>query len=292
MITLDNGNLTVKIDEQGAQLRNIFCPETQIEYLWQADPKFWGRTSPILFPIVGRLKDNKYTYQNESFEMEQHGFARDANFTVVDHKDTYVIFELKSNAETLAMYPFEFELRVAYELTDDNQVTVNFVVSNHSEFEMLYSIGAHPGFNVPLTADDTFETTNVSVEPNCKFAQIPLVGPYNDAKNPKTLDFTQHLNLDHELFKQDALILDLQKQPVQIKLQGTNSEHGVNVNVDQAPYTGIWSPYPVESPFVCIEPWWGIADSIDTNQRIEDKMAMNKLLPSASEEHGYSISVF
>lgn len=292
MITLDNGNLAVKIDEQGAQLKSIFCPETQIDYMWQADPKFWGRTSPVLFPIVGRLKDNKYTYRNEPFEMGQHGFARDSQFDVLEHKDTYAVFQLKSSRKTLSVYPFYFELKVTYELTDDNELTVNFVVSNDSESEMLYSVGAHPGFNVPLAAGDTFETTTVSVEPNQKFQQIPLVGPFNDAKHPKTLNFEQPLTLDHELFDQDALILDLENQPVQFKMQGAHSEHGINVNVANAPYTGIWSPYPTQSPFVCIEPWWGIADSVDSNQRLENKMAINKLAPEASAEHGYSISLF
>lgn len=291
MITLKNQYLTVQIDELGAELTSVTDTDG-LEYIWQADPTYWKRHAPILFPIVGRLKDNQYQYDGQTYEMTQHGFARDNQFKVESQLSAKVSLVLHPNDETMAKYPFKFELRIIYELVD-HQLNVSLNVINPAQDTLLFSIGAHPGFNVPLVKGrGSFEDSFVRVAPKKAYTQIPLKPPYSDPTDPKTIDLTKPLSLDHDLFNSDAIVLSLEHRETTVMLANAQDDHGVSLTVENAPYVGIWSPYPKKAPFVCVEPWWGLADTVNSDGKLTDKFAINKLAGRHAFAGRYSISFF
>ena len=150
---LENDVLRVEIDSFGAELKSVMAKETKQEYMWQGDPKFWGRTSPVLFPFIGSLKNKQFTYKGKVYPMGQHGFARDMEHALVSQTNDEIWFELLSNEETLAKFPFEFKLMIGYQLVD-NKVKVLWNVENPSEETLYFSIGAHPAFNCPIHGEE------------------------------------------------------------------------------------------------------------------------------------------
>ncbi|GAK47795.1 hypothetical protein LOSG293_120320 [Secundilactobacillus oryzae JCM 18671] len=292
MITLKNDYLTVKINEVGAELTSVVDAESQAEYMWQGSSKSWNRHAPILFPIVGRLQDDTFTYDGQEYHMGQHGFARDHTFEIETVSDTLVTLKLASSTETREKYPFDFVLRVTFELKD-HVLSVQDQVTNTSTGEMLFSLGGHPGFNVPFdepTAD--FTDYQVTVSPRQVYTTLPLKGASVDVANEGTLDLNQPLKLDHELFDQDAKILKLNEVETTVMLSSTVNDHGVALTVQNAPYLGIWSAYPNTGNFVCIEPWWGIADPVGHNGELKDKLGMRRLAANETESFTYQVSYF
>lgn len=162
--TLKNDQLSVTVDTFGAEMHSI--QHDDIEYLWQADPKFWGRHAPVLFPIVGKLKNGQYHYNEQTYQMGGHGFARDNDFELIKKSDNELVFELRDNEDSLNHYPFHFNFRVSYKLVD-NKIRVRYEVKNEDEKFMSFGVGAHPAFNVPLK-NGTFEDYQLTVSPDEK----------------------------------------------------------------------------------------------------------------------------
>ncbi|MDO4903499.1 MAG: aldose 1-epimerase family protein [Limosilactobacillus sp.] len=291
MITLHNESLTVEIDELGAQPHSIKRNDNGIEYLWQGDPASWKRQAPVLFPFVGRLKDNQYTFDGKTYHQSQHGFARERQFTVVDKTDDRVVLELHSDDESRKVFPFEFVLKITYKL-DDDQLTVNYNVKNPGDRSLIYAIGAHPGFNVPVTADGTFENVELSVSPAEEYSRILLKPPYNDSYHPQLIDMTKPLAINHELFNDDAIIYKTAGSDFNVTLHDKTIDHGVNVSTKGTKYVGIWSTYPTEANFVCIEPWWGIADNVEADGLLLHKQDMSRLAPGQDRDYDFSIKPF
>ncbi|MFY1068781.1 aldose 1-epimerase family protein [Enterococcus sp. AD013-P3] len=288
-VTIENGQLIATIAYHGAQLTSIKSKATGLEYLWTADPAYWGRHAPILFPIVGSLKDGSYRYQGKTYHLPQHGFARDRDFQLVEQSGEAVTFCLKADLQTKAVYPFDFELYVHYELGGEG-VQVRYEVKNPASEELLFSIGGHPGFNVPLTEDLTFEDYYLAFSPMKSRITLPLKDGFIDAAQ-KTLGATNtNLKLTHEMFENDALIYE-SKGLTKITIASDKSPHSVSVAFNNMPYFGIWSPYPKESPFICIEPWAGIADTIDATGELADKLGIQKLGPEETFVTKYAITV-
>lgn len=286
--TLENQFLKATINTHGAEISSVKDQNTGTEYLWQADPAIWARHAPTLFPIVGRLKNDTYTYRGKDYHMTQHGFARDSEFEVEENTGTTATFLLKSNDQTREMYPFEFELRVIYNLVN-NILSVKFNVKNLTNDEMIFGVGGHPGFNLRLDEDVKKRNYFFSFEPSKSRVCIPLEGAYIDI-DKRTLAPTDTLiEVSDELFKNDALIYEL-NSATKISLRNDKNDYHINVMLDQTPFVGLWSPYPKTADFVCIEPWWGIADEVNGTGSFEDKVGMNKL--SAGEEFttGYKIA--
>ncbi|AVK60410.1 galactose mutarotase [Lactobacillus sp. CBA3605] len=290
-VELKNEYLTVQINEAGAELSSVKADDG-LEYMWQADPKFWGRHAPVLFPIVGRLKDDQYTIAGQSYRMGQHGFARDQKFRVVSQTSTQAVLELTDSQATRAMYPFAFRLRLHYTLTD-HELTVGYDVHNPANQELLFSIGGHPAFNAPLaTPEGSLTNYQVTVAPKQKYQHIPLQAPYNDVDQATTMDLTKPLPLTRDLFKDDAVILALNKQETTLLLSSDLDDHGVAMTIEAAPYVGLWSPYPQAAPFVCLEPWWGIADNINHDGQLSHKMGINRLAANQTFNASYAIKFF
>ncbi|WP_409022534.1 aldose 1-epimerase family protein [Dellaglioa sp. P0083] len=291
-VELKNDFITVKIAEQGAELISITGNDTSIEYIWQADKQYWGRHAPVLFPFVGRLKNDEYAYDHKTYKMGQHGFARDMLFTAASKSKTSVVLELGSSPETISKYPFNFRLRLHY-ILNNHQIKVIYDVYNPDENPLLFSIGGHPAFNVPLkNAYLNLENYQIEVAPNVERRQIPLVGPFSDIENAKSVKFNEPIKLSRETFKNDALIYELKQLETTVLLSTPEDDHGVSVTLNGADYVGIWSKYPENSPFVCIEPWWGVADNIKSTGNLSDKSNIYTLEKNKSFEGSYEITVF
>ncbi|WP_086313060.1 aldolase 1 epimerase LacX [Enterococcus sp. 7F3_DIV0205] len=287
-VQIENEFLIATIAEDGAELVSLKSKKNNIEYIWQADPAFWGRHAPVLFPVVGRLKDDRYTYENQTYPMSQHGFARDSLFEVIEHGSELVSLSLKSNKETKKVYPFDFELILSYALEADNLV-VNYQVENTGNSEMYFSIGGHPAFNVPLEQSLTFDDYYLSFSPKKSRTQIPLAGPFADFEH-KTLGQTNtSLDIRRELFKNDAIIFET-KGVNTFTIETDEGPHSISLSYSDMPYVGIWSPYPQEAPFVCIEPWCGIADEVNATGNLVDKKGINNLAAAEVFKTQYTLT--
>ncbi|WP_057896347.1 aldose 1-epimerase family protein [Liquorilactobacillus oeni] len=290
-VTLENEQLKAVFTENGAEMVSLFGKEKRIEYLWQADPKFWGRHAPVLFPIVGRLKDDHYRFGEQSYELHQHGFARDQQFSLTKKTAELVTFTLSSSEVSKSKYPFDFILRVTYQLYSD-KVSVSYNVENPSSKELYFSIGGHPAFNVPLTKEgDSFENYHVEILPYKKRKQIGLVGNYTDLAHAQIKDIAQ-IALSRKTFSKDAVILELQEEQTTLLLTNKKEDCGVRLQMEDAQYCGIWSPYPADAPFVCLEPWWGLADDLTASGKLSEKQAIHALPAYAKFTGNYAITVF
>ena len=285
--TLRNSQLTVVIDSFGAELNSI--KSNDIEYLWQADQNFWARHAPVLFPIVGKLKNGEYHYREETYKMGGHGFARDSEFKLVKEDDDELIYELCQSEESLLHYPFKFTFRVFYTL-NANKIKIRYEVKNDDEKFLNFGVGAHPAFNVPLK-NGSFEDYTLTISPNEKRIFIPL----NPASGTLKLDEksevdVSELPLTHQLFDQDALVYTSSDE-MKVSLTNDLDEHSVTVTWKNMPYFGLWSPYPAEAPFVCIEPWCGIADDENTDGDLTTKFGINELAPEGKFSCEYIIEI-
>jgi len=265
---LENEFTSATIKSLGAELSSFILKETGREYMWQADPAFWDRHSPLLFPIVGRLKNNTYRVGTTEYSLPQHGFTRDMEFTLVDSSATHCVFRLSSNSQTLAQYPYPFELDVCYTL-EAQTLVVEYRVKNTSEQKMYFSIGAHPGFNCPDLLDYVLEFSEPETLPRLLVSD-GLIGdavPFLENENM--------IALSPEYFREDAIVLPQPKSEF-ITLRNTKSDHYTTMGIAGFPYLLIWS-LPTGAPFVCLEPWYGIADRIGADPDFTKKEGIQVL---------------
>lgn len=276
-IKLENHFYQVLVDLHGAELTSVYDKVHNMERLWQADPKVWARHAPVLFPIVGKLQDDQYRYQNESYQLSQHGFARDLEFKVIDQQATSVSLQLTDNKDTQAHYPFEFQLTLTYRLIN-SLIQVEYRVVNPSDHDpLLFSIGGHPAFKLPMTTSTKFDDYFIRFKPDKTMIRWPLTPQGIDAEH-RTLGSTNvALQLSHDLFKEDALIYETNGL-TEFRVMSDKTDRFVEVQTD-APYVGLWSKWPVLGDFVCVEPWWGLADFITANGNLTDKFAIQTLKP-------------
>ena len=285
---IKNEYIKAKIKSFGAELNSLQKIDDSLEYIWQGDKEFWARHSPILFPIVGRLKNDSYTYQNQKYNMTQHGFARDKEFEVIKNEVDFIEFRLKSDEKTLEIYPFSFELYLSYKL-EKNSLIVSYKVINKSDDKMLFSIGAHPAFNWTLKEDEKKEDYFIEFEDLKQTKRYFLndLGLLYKKEDLKIID--NKIPLNEKLFKNDALVFNDVNIKI-ITLKNSNNENFVKLNFKNFPYLGIWSK-PSGSPFICIEPWFGIADDENSIQNFEEKKGLISLQKNEIFSCFYSIEV-
>ncbi|MFZ9045896.1 MAG: aldose 1-epimerase family protein [Cyclobacteriaceae bacterium] len=288
MITISNEQISATVNLHGAEISSLKKRDTNTEYIWQADPSFWGRHSPILFPIVGRLKDDMYIHNGLTYRLFQHGFARDTAFKLVRQEGSCACLSLKSNNQTLEVYPFKFELLISYELKG-NQIGITFEVINQDHQEMFFSIGAHPAFNCPLHQEE-IRSDYTLLFPNPETASTQLLE--NGVRSGSTIPVLheqRELIIADDLFERDALIFDsLTSRMVTLKKEDLNI---VSVHFEGFPYLGIWSR-DRDSPFICIEPWQGIADQISHNLQLSEKDGIIKLKAGEVFKCQYRIKLY
>lgn len=289
MLYLENELLKVAVAAKGAELQSIVRKDTGIEYLWSGDAKYWGKKSPVLFPVVGSLKKNQYLYKMQHYTLGRHGFARDMEFTVTAQTAGSATFTLQSNEQTLQVYPFRFSFSIRYELQNDT-LSVTYDVKNNGEENMLFSVGAHPAFAVPLVAGSTFEDYYLQFDATENTDIWPLSPEGLIENEPKPyLTQTNTLPLTKPMFYGDALVFK-QFQSKKISLLSKATSHGLHFHMEGFPFLGIWSAK--DADFVCIEPWCGIADGVYATGNLFEKEGINNLSPSTTFSRTWSISLF
>lgn len=258
MTTLENEYLRMSIKPEGAELTSIYDKANSLERLWQADPSVWNRHAPILFPFVGRLRDNVYHYRGHTYSLPQHGFARDCTFRVKRESATSVSYELSDTPESRANYPFAFTLQLDYML-DGNKVRVAHTVTNPGAETMFFSIGGHPAFRTPLLDGEAFSDYYIEFEKKETATRWYANGNgLIDRSEENYLQGTAVVPYTLDRFSEDALIFKhLDSSEVSIK--SFKNDHAVTLDFAGWPYLGIWSK-PGGAPFICLEPWLGIAD--------------------------------
>jgi len=289
MFTIENDLLKVIINAKGAELQSIFHKAHQLEYMWSGDPAFWAKKSPILFPIVGTLKNDEYFYNDRSYKLGRHGFARDMEFEIEDQTADSISFLLRSNETTLQHFPFQFELIINYSIEKYN-LTVTYTVKNISEGEMYFSIGGHPAFKVPLVEGTEYTDYYLEFNKDEILPRWPISPDGLIEKTPEPfLRSGNILSLNKELFYKDALVF---KHPASsmISLLSHKTKHGFNFNFSGFSFLGIWAAKNAD--FVCIEPWCGIADSVDSDQQIINKEGINKLNAGEIFERKWNASFY
>lgn len=269
MIILENSTYKIGILQTGAELRSVINKQTQQEYIWQADASVWNRSSPVLFPFVGRLKNDTYTYQQKNYHLPQHGFARNVDFELVEHTQQKAVFVLKSNEETLLNYPFSFALQLTYELTE-NEVLLAYKVENTGAEDLFFSLGAHPAFRL----EGELEEYSLEFEQEETFNRHLLSGGLRTMESTPVPMEGKRLALQKSFFEEDAIVLK-EMQSKEIHLLHQHKEKYISLKAEGFPYYGIWAKAPF--PFLCLEPWHGIADSINSSGELTEKEGIKKL---------------
>ncbi len=289
MHTLKNDRLKITVAERGAELKSITGVSDGAEYLHNGDPKWWKYTAPVLFPFVGKHVNNKYRVDGKEYELPQHGFARTSEFKCIREAADEVAFRLSWNDETLKVYPYKFQLDIAYILRD-NQVEVMWTVENLGDSDMYFSIGAHPALKCPIVDGENFDNCYLkfNVAENSSRILLAPTGNLSHDRVP-TIDGTE-LALNYELFKGDALVFDDLKSD-EISIHSRKSSKAVTIRAKGFPYMGIWTPAQGGAPLLCIEPWLGHADYVDFNGDISEKEGIQKITAGESFDAGFTFII-
>ena len=259
--TISNSNLTAIINHLGAELISLRTKEIK-EYIWEGNPEFWGKHSPILFPIVGTLKNNSYLFNGVEYHLSRHGFARDMKFELIEIKDNSATFSIQNSKETLKIYPFEFELQIIYTI-EGNSLDVQYKVINKSKTQMPFSIGAHPAFAL----SGSFESYSIAFEQEETLEYYLLENDLVSNTTKKLEADSKRIPLNYELFDNDALIFKSIKSNSLTLLE--NSKPMIKVCFEDFPNLGIWTKK--NAPFLCIEPWFGYSDTEGNSGTIFEK---------------------
>ena len=282
---LDNGVLEINVASKGAELISI-KDETGKEYLWQGDEKYWGRQSPILFPFVGRLKNQEYTYEGKKYPMTQHGFARDKEFSVIEHNEDEIWRELRDDGETYKLYP----LKIGYRLVE-NRIEVLWKVENIDTKTMYFNIGAHPGFFCPI--DGEKDKVGYALEFNSKGNPKYYGADYDTGLRFSKLHELKLENgrsiITKEYFDETTYIFE-DNQISEVSLVKPSGEKYVTVRFDM-PILAVWSKERADAPFVCLEPWCGRCDRMDFNGNLADREYNTVLEAGEVFNNVYSIGI-
>ena len=291
MQTLKNDILTVEVNEHGAELQSI--RRGPVEYLWQGDPAYWGRRSPVLFPIVGSVWEKRYRVAGKEYEMGQHGFARDMDFTLVSQTEDEVRYRLESTPETLAKYPYPFVLEIAYKL-HGNKLDVIWDVTNPSSAHLYFQIGAHPAFNYPDYSAEKAERGFLSFgkTQGLECIRIKEKGCVDtEVKYPLEVPADGLLPIAVDTFDVIDTIMLQDSQIGQVGMYRVDGTQWLKMTFD-APVVGIWSPPGKVAPFICLEPWYGRCDRAGYEGDYTERDWVNSLAPGESFHSVYTIEIF
>ena len=283
MYRLENEHLAATIAPHGGELQSLIHRER--EYLWQGDARYWARRAPVLFPIVGKLKNGRYHYHGHEYTLPQHGFARDQDFHLVKHDEHHLTYRLEDSGESGEHYPFAFILDLSYTLRGDT-LRVGWNVHNPAEQELLFSIGGHPAFNLPLADGDAFSDHTITLDS----PGIAQLGWQDGLLDPAPRAADTAFALNYEQFADDALIYHT-PGATRITLRGKTPAPVLTVSYSELPYLGLWTPAGKEAPFLCIEPWAGVMDPATHDGNLESKLGIQRLAPHADWQRHYDICI-
>ncbi|WP_432708347.1 aldose 1-epimerase family protein [Pedobacter sp.] len=288
MILLENEYLKASFVSLGAELKQLIHKETGIDYMWNSDPAYWAKSSPVLFPIVGALDNNSYNYEGKDYTLPRHGFAREMDFEVTQVNNNTVLFTLVNTDETLKNYPFEFQLGLRYVL-EATTLSCTYEVYNPGKKDLLFSIGAHPAFKVPLAKDEAYSDYELVFNKDTELVYHKIANNLIDSATVVLPLNDGALTLNHELFYEDALVFKTLKSD-QITLQDMQGKHGLHFKFEGFPYFGIWAAK--DADFVCLEPWCGIADHVGHHGKLEQKEGVNLLKAGESWNRTWQVACF
>lgn len=288
-VILENEELRIEINRFGAELTRIYGKKNDTEYLWNADPKYWKRSSPVLFPFVGSLKNKEYRFEGKTYPMGQHGFARDMEFVIDSRSESEAWFSLTSNEETLEKYPFEFVLRVGYQL-QGRELKVLWQVENPAQKEMYFSIGGHPAFMCPLKQEGKQSDYYLKFD-SAKPLSYGLVNEQGLMMETEEILQTENgiVKITDNMFDRDALVIE-RRQATAVSLCTPEQKEYLTVRFD-APLFGVWSPAGKGAPFICIEPWYGRCDRASFNGSLEEREYGNTLKARETFKAEYTILI-
>jgi len=291
MSTIRSKDIEVEARAKGAELRSI--KGGGLEYLWQGDPAFWPRRSPLLFPIVGGLPGGTYSYAGKSYSMGNHGFVRDLEFRETAHDERSLRYELESDGASLAIYPFKFKLAVEYKVEGD-RLAVGYEVGNAGDERMPFSIGAHPAFRAPLLPDEARVDFDLVFDvPETVDRHFLDSDNLCSGEKESFLRGSTSIPVTPELFDRGAIVLKDHRSR-KLSLRSRASGRFVEASFPGFPQLGIWSPKGsggAVAPFVCIEPWYGVMARAGSAQELERKEAVLFLESGAVFASAYSIRV-
>lgn len=292
MIThISNGTISASINSFGAQLTSL-CANNK-EYLWQGNPQWWSGQAPVLFPIVGTIRNDKAQSAQGEVKLGRHGLARRFEHALLCADETSVQYELRSTDETRKQFPYDFALRMSYSIVGATTIEQRFDVENTGEVALPYTVGAHPAFNAPLDEGETFEDYELSFARPWSYASPSLdheSGLLDFEHTWEVINDADTFPLTHEPFRaHDTIIFQNVPESV-VTLRSRKSSHGVRVSFEGFHFLGVWSEMH-DAPFVAIEPWTGCATALDEDDMLEHKRGMELLAPGACATHAFTIEL-
>jgi len=286
---IQNKNYSVQINEIGAELCSFISKETGLEHVWQGKEEYWASTAPVLFPIIGALKNSKYTYNSKSYSVPKHGFIRyNENLKVTEKSDSHVTLEYSSTEKSKLDYPFDFTFEISFSL-HENKLDVSHKITNTGNSPMLFSLGGHPAFNCPLFPNEKYADYYLEFDSvqTIETTVLSKNGLQTDEKF-EVVNNGKILPLNEELFANDALIFkDIKSKKVALKSK--NHSHSVTVKYDDFSNLGVWAKH--KAPFVCIEPWLGVTDHENSSGNFDEKEGIVVLPKGEVYQAKFSIEV-
>lgn len=289
MHKLQNEFLSIKVNPVGAELSSLKNLETGIEHLWQGNPEFWASQAPNLFPVIGVLKDGEFMFEGKIYKMPKHGFIRyNEEINLKKTTSDSLVFQLEYSEKTLAIYPFKFQFEISF-ILNKKSLVVKHKISNLDEKPLYFSLGGHPAFNAPLREDEVYEDYYLEFDQKMDLSTYVL--SENGLVSDKTvgiLDNEDKIRLHKELFAKDALIFkNIPSKKVALK----SKDSGVVLSLEYSNFKnlGIWAK--PGAPYVCIEPWLGIADVEGNDQNLKNKEGIEVLEGNKTFEASYTIHI-
>ena len=276
----ENNNFTLAVKEMGAELNSLKSKKSGFEFIWDGNEEYWYGQSPILFPIIGRLLDDKYRLNDCEYTMPKHGIVRKKPFTLVESTNDSLTFVQTDDEESINIYPYKFELKVKFTLTD-NGLIVDHTVTNKSDSVMYYSFGAHPAFNCEIGDYLEFNKDTVLTTERIDHDSILIEEKFPVDMNDNKVIITK------DIFNDDALILSNYNSDI-VTLKSNNHNRQIKFNF-KSPLLGVWAK--PGAPYVCIEPWWGVNDNYDKKDDLSQKRDIMALEPSKSEKFSWSVEI-
>lgn len=290
IIFIENDFFSVGVNKIGGEICSFYSKKSSVEYIWSGDPEVWASTAPVLFPIIGVLKDGFFLYEGKKYYLPKHGFIRNSESLVLESKSVNEVhFSFESNEGTKEIYPFDFKFHIKFVLSENILEVQHFIENLSEERPLLFSLGGHPAFKCPFSSQHSYEDYFIDFEEQESVSRWSVLkdGTIGSVKLP-FLEKDNRIDLTHELFQDDALIFkDLKSRKASLKNKLNSNE--IEVSFNDFEYLGIWAK--TNGDFVCIEPWLGISDSSDSENKLEEKEGVISLNPSSKFNASYSIKI-
>ncbi len=287
---IKNEFMTVAVDTLGAQLMSL-RENGGREYLWQGDPTYWRRRSPILFPFIARLHGAQFSCGGKLYKAERHGFAPSSEFSLREMSKSSITLTLKSTPEIYENYPFDFVLNLTYSL-EGRALRISAAVENNGDNPMFFAFGLHPGFMLPLGENEPFEEHYLEFSAPCEPKKILLAPdtllPSGESESYPLKD-GKIMTLDRPMFDNDAIILTDVPDTVTLKSRG--SDRSVTVKYPSVKYVGFWQPVGKEAPLLCIEPWSSLPGRDGVTEEIDKNGNFLRLEPKARRKLDFAVEI-